>query len=270
MDLRAYLDRIAYSGPTEPALEVLRALHRQHMLNIPFENLDIPLKREIRLELPRIYTKMVRRRRGGFCYEQNGVFAWALRQMGFDLDMLSGRVARGDGGFGPEFDHMLLLVRVGGERWIADVGFGDSFLEPLRLDTTEPQFDRGLEYQIVREKDDYLLLRREDGRLERKFIFNLVPHVFGDYAGMCVYHQTSPHSTFTYRRVCSKATPGGRITLTGTALVVTEEGKRTETEVTSDEQFERFLRVHFGIAIKGFPLLQKEDSPQRHRGTEKK
>jgi N-hydroxyarylamine O-acetyltransferase len=173
--------------------------------------------------------------------------------------MLSGRVARGDGGFGAEFDHMLLLVRLEGERWIADVGFGDSFLEPLRLDTQEAQFDRGLEYQIVRDKDDYLLLRREDGRLERKYLFNLMPHAFRDFAGMCVYHQTSPHSTFTFRRVCSRATPGGRITLTGTALVITEEGKRMETEITSDEQFERFLRVHFGIAIKGFPPLARKD-----------
>ena len=263
MDLRAYLDRIGYSGPPQPTLPVLRELHRHHMLAIPFENLDIPLKREIRLELPRIFTKMVRRRRGGFCYEHNGLFAWALREIGFDLDMLSGRVARGDGGYGAEFDHMLLLVRVEGERWIADVGFGDSFIEPLRLETTEPQFDRGLEYQIVREKDDCLLLRREDGRLERKYLFNLVPHQFSDYAGMCVYHQTSPHSTFTYRRVCSKATPTGRITLTGTALVITEAGKRSETEVTSDEQFERYLRVYFGIAIKGFPPLQKKDEPKR-------
>ena len=268
MDLRAYFDRIGYSGPTDPGLQVLRDLHRHHMLAIPFENLDIPLKREIRLEVPRIYTKMVRRRRGGFCYEQNGLFGWALREMGFDLDMLSGRVARGDGGFGAEFDHMLLLVRVGGERWIADVGFGDSFLEPLRLDNPEPQFDRGLEYQIVREKNDYLLLRREDGRLERKYLFNLVPHVFSDYAGMCVYHQTSPHSTFTYRRICSKATPAGRITLTGTALIITEEGQRSETPITSDEQFERCLRVHFGIAIKGFPPL--EPNPPRRGGDAEK
>lgn len=270
MDLRAYLDRIGYSGPAEPTLQVLRTLHLQHMLTIPFENLDIPLKREIRLELPRIYDKMVRRRRGGFCYEQNGLFAWALREAGFDVDMLSGRVARADGGYGAEFDHMLLLVRVNGERWIADVGFGDSFVEPLRLDTSTAQFDRGLEYQIVQEKDDYLLLRREDGRLERKFLFNLLPHEFQDYAGMCVYHQTSPHSTFTYRRVCSKATAGGRITLTGTALIITEEGKRSETEITSDEQFERFLRVHFGIAIKGFPPLQKSSPPRSHGSTEKK
>ena len=268
MDLRAYLDRVGYSGPLEPTLDVLRTLHRQHMLTVPFENLDIPLKREIRLDLERIYDKMVRAGRGGFCYEQNGLFCWALREIGFDVDMLSARVARGDGGYGQEFDHMLLLVRIEGERWIADVGFGDSFLEPLRLDTQVPQFDCGLEYQIVRDADSYLLLRREDGRLEKKFLFKLAPRQLSDYAEMCVYHQTSPHSTFTYRRVCSKATPTGRITLTGTSLIVTEDGKRTETPIASDEEFERMLRVHFGIALKGFPPLdlskqQRTSPPQR-------
>ena len=255
MDLRAYLDRLGYSGPRTPTLDTLRALHRQHMLTIPFENLDIPLKHEIRLELPRIYDKMVRSGRGGFCYEQNGLFCWLLRELGFDVDMLSGRVARGDGGYGEEFDHMLLLVRIDSERWIADVGFGDSFVETLRLDTQEAQFDRAMEYQIVRDGDNYLLLRREDGRLEQKFLFTLAARQFSDYAAMCRYHQTSPHSTFTYRRVCSKATPAGRITLTGTSLIVTEEGRRSETPIASDEEFERMLRVHFGIALKGFPPL---------------
>jgi len=257
MDLGAYLHRIGSSGPTAPTLDVLRALHRHHMLAIPFENLDIPLKCEIKLELERIYDKMVTRGRGGFCYEQNGLFCWALRQIGFDVDMLSARVAREDGGYGPEFDHMLLLVRVSGERWLADVGFGDSFVEPLRLDTPEPQVDGGLEYQVAREGEKYLLLRREDGRLEKKFLFNLNPHVLSEYGEMCVYHQTSPQSSFTRRRVCSRATGKGRVTLTGTSLIVTEEGKRTETEIASEQQFVDFLRDHFAIDLPEFLRLER-------------
>ncbi len=252
MDLPRYLARLAYPGSTTPSLDVLCALHRQHLRSIPFENLDIPLHREIVLDPVRIYDKMVTRSRGGFCYEQNGLFCWVLRQIGYDVDMLSGRVARGDGGYGPEFDHMLLLVRLDGERWIADVGFGDSFTEPLRLDATEPQFDRGMEYQLVRDGDDYLLLRREDGRLEKKFLFNVTPHVLSDYAEMCIYHQTSPHSSFTHRRVCSKATPTGRITLTGTSFIVTDGGRRFEKEIASEEQFVAVLREQFGIDLPEF------------------
>ncbi len=252
MDLRAYLDRIAYSGPETPSLDVLRDLHRQHMLTIPFENLDIPLKREIVLDLEAIYEKVVVRGRGGFCYEQNGLFAWALRQIGFDLDMLSARVARADGGYGQEFDHMLLLVRVYSGRWLADVGFGDSFVEPIRLDTPEPQFDRGLEYQIAEDQGAFLLLRREEGRLERKYLFTLQPHTLADYAAMCVYHQTSPHSTFTYRRVCSRATPTGRITLTGTNFILTDSGSRYETQIADEKEFVRVLKESFGIDLPDF------------------
>ena len=222
------------------------------MLAVPFENLDIPLKCEIRLDLERIFEKIVTSRRGGFCYEQNGLFAWALREIGFDLDMLSARVARVDGSYGEEFDHMLLLVRVEGE-WLADVGFGDNFLEPLRLDTTSVQLDRGLEYQLVREGSGYLLLRREEGKWERKYLFTLQPRRYPEYAGMCTYHQTSRLSSFTRKRVCSLATPSGRITLTEKALIVTENGQRTETPVASVAEFERLLIQHFGIGLTGFP-----------------
>jgi N-hydroxyarylamine O-acetyltransferase len=249
--LQRYLDRIGYSGPVEPTLAVLRDVHRHHMLAVPFENLDIPLGCEIRLDVERIFDKIVGHHRGGFCYEQNGLFAWALREIGFDLDRLAARVARADGSYGREFDHMLLLVRVEGE-WIADVGFGDNFLEPLRLDTLQPQLDRGFEYQLARESSGYLLLRREEGKWERKYLFTLTPRRYPEYAEMCVYHQTSPLSSFTQKRVCSLATPGGRITLSEKAFIVTEAGKRTETPVASVADFERLLAHYFGIHLTGF------------------
>jgi N-hydroxyarylamine O-acetyltransferase len=252
--LQRYLDRIRYAGLAEPTLTVLREMHRHHMLTVPFENLDIPLKCEIRLDLERIFDKIVGRHRGGFCYEQNGLFAWALREIGFDLDMLSARVARVDGSYGEEFDHMLLLVRVDGE-WIADVGFGDNFLEPLCFDTKKTQLDRGLEYQFVREGSGYVLLRREEARWEKKYLFTLTPRRYPEYAEMCVYHQTSPRSSFTRKRVCSLATPTGRVTLSERALIVTERGERTETPVASIAEFERLLVQHFGIGLTGFPPL---------------
>ncbi|HTK95090.1 MAG TPA: arylamine N-acetyltransferase [Terriglobales bacterium] len=253
MDLQAYLERIGYSGPAEPTLAVLRDVHRHHLLAVPFENLDIPLHREIRLDLERIFDKIVGHRRGGFCYEQNGLFAWALREIGFDLDMLSARVARADGSYGRDFDHMLLLVRVAGGEWLADVGYGECFVEPLRFDTTRPQLDRGIEYQVVRDRDGYLLLRRQGEDWKREYLFTLTPRRYPEYAEMCVYHQTSPESSFTHKRLCSLATPQGRITLTERTLTVTEAGKRTETPVASVAEFERLLIQHFGIGLTGFP-----------------
>ena len=126
-DLGAYLDRIGYTGTPDATIETLRALHVAHLLSVPFENLDIHLGRTIVLDESHLFEKIVRQRRGGFCYELNGLFAGMLRALGFRVTMLSAGVARKSGGFGPEFDHMTLTVDVGEEQWLADVGFGDGF-----------------------------------------------------------------------------------------------------------------------------------------------
>src|SRR5512135_3562244 len=106
MDLSPYLDRINYKGTVEPTPSTLRSLHRAHMLAVPFENLDIvPLHREIHLDEPALWEKIVLRRRGGFCYELNGLFAWLLRHCGFDVTYLNGRVFTRAGKLGMDFDH---------------------------------------------------------------------------------------------------------------------------------------------------------------------
>jgi len=129
VDVAAYLHRIHYRGPLAPTAETLRALHLAHHLAVPFENLDIHLGQPIILDEARFYDKIVRRRRGGFCYELNGLFAALLRELGFDVTTLSARVIDTQPGMiGPEFDHLVLLVQLE-ERWLADVGFGDSFRE---------------------------------------------------------------------------------------------------------------------------------------------
>ena len=132
LNVPAYLERIRYKGPTTPDSETLRRLHRAHMLAVPFENLDIGLKREITCDEEAFVSKIVERRRGGFCYEMNGAFAALLWTVGFQVPLLSARVFRADGSRGPDFDHLTLRVDLD-QPWLADVGFGDSFLEPLRL-----------------------------------------------------------------------------------------------------------------------------------------
>ncbi len=103
MDIKAYLDRIDYHGPLEPTAETLRQLHRAHMLAVPFENLDIHLDRPIMLDDAALFSKIVERRRGGFCYEMNGLFAALLGALGFRIDKLAAGVTREGGGFGPPF-----------------------------------------------------------------------------------------------------------------------------------------------------------------------
>src|SRR5216683_1675556 len=138
LNIKAYLDRINYHGSLAPTTATLRALQVAHLLTVPFENLSIHAAQPIVLEDDALFTKIVERRRGGFCYEANGLFAALLRMVGFDVAMLSAEVARAEGGFSQPFDHMTLVVKAE-QRWLVDVGFGDSFLEPLLIDERAEQ-----------------------------------------------------------------------------------------------------------------------------------
>jgi N-hydroxyarylamine O-acetyltransferase len=246
MDLTAYLKRINYTGPLEPTAETLRGLHRAHMLLVPFENLDIHWGNEIVLDQMRIVSKIVEARRGGFCYELNGAFAALLGGLGFDVKLLSAAVAKESGGFGPPFDHLTLLVELN-ERWLADVGFGDSFVEPLLLDETGEQIREGRAYRISRSMDDLLLERREDELWRPQYRFTLRPYRLADFAEMCIYHQTSPDSPFTRKRVCTLATPGGRITLSEDRLIITGDGERSEQRLVDEAEHATALREYFGV-----------------------
>jgi N-hydroxyarylamine O-acetyltransferase len=157
----AYLQRLHYTGLTVPTAETLRALHQAHLLAVPFENLDIHLGRTIALDEGAFYRKIVERRRGGFCYELNGLFAALLRRLGFDVTLLSARVVGADGRFGPEFDHLTLLVQLE-ERWLADVGFGEGFREPLRLDDPGEQAQTHGAYRLSREGETWTYWRRNE------------------------------------------------------------------------------------------------------------
>src|SRR5689334_7918176 len=159
------------------------------MRSVPFENLSIHAGEPIVLDDEALFEKIVVRRRGGFCYEDNGLFAALLRALGFEVSMLSAEVARADGSFGPPFDHMTLLVSLE-ERWLADVGFGDSFVEPLLLDERGEQRQGRRAYRIApdgdaRDEHDerFVLYQREDegGEWEPQYRFTLRPHEFEDY-----------------------------------------------------------------------------------------
>jgi N-hydroxyarylamine O-acetyltransferase len=250
MDVQAYLDRIGYRGPLAPTAETLRALQVAHLLSVPFENLSIHAGQPIVLDDESLFDKVVVRRRGGFCYELNGLFAVLLRALGFQVAKLSASVARADGTFGPDFDHMSLLVTLE-ERWLADVGFGDSFREPLRLDERGEQLE-GVRAFRIDEDGDHLVLLRRDGAgkpWQPQYRFTLQPHEYADNAAMCRYHQTSPESHFTQRTVCSLATPEGRVTLSGMRLITTRGGERQERVVESEEERTVLLRELFGVVV---------------------
>lgn len=249
--LAAYLARINTSGPTEPTLETLRTLHRAHLMAVPFENLDIHLKRPIVLDAGRMFEKIVGQRRGGFCFEQNGLFAEVLRALGFDVSLLAARVSNGDGTFGPEFEHVTLLVKLDAP-YLADVGFGEAFREPLRLVENVEQVQPMGVYRLMREGDTWRYETRDAaGAWQLEYIFWLTPYRLADFAGGCEYHQTSPESHFTQKRFCTLATPDGRITLRDDRLIVTSNGQREEHPIASEAEYTALLAERFGITITG-------------------
>ena len=249
MNIEAYLRRINYTGPAEPGVRTLRELHVAHLLRVPFENLDNHLAREIVLDQDKLVSKIVNEQRGGICYELNGAFGGLLRELGFEVAMLSAGVARAEGGFDPPFDHMTLVVQLE-ERWLADVGFGDSFREPLLLDSRDEQTQTGEAYRLSDAEDEHLILeRREADAWKPQYRFTLQPYELSDFGEMCHYHQTSPESPFTQRRTCSIATPEGRITVTGLRLITTVGGERDERELAGAGEYVAALREHFGVTL---------------------
>ncbi|HEX8502066.1 MAG TPA: arylamine N-acetyltransferase [Pyrinomonadaceae bacterium] len=251
MDVRAYLERIAYRGPLEPTAGTLRLLHVAHLRAVPFENLSIHAGEPVVLDDEALFDKVVRRRRGGFCYELNGLFAALLRALGFEVEMLSAAVMGGAGEFGPEFDHMTLLVKLE-ERWLADVGFGDSFVEPLLLDERGEQKQGARSFSVEGEGARLTLLKREaGGGWVAEYRFGLTPRVYEDFAEMCRFHQTSPESHFTRGRVCTRLTPEGRVTLSRLRLITTDAGGRRELALAGEEEFDAALGEHFGVVMRG-------------------
>jgi len=175
-----------------------------------------------------------------------------LRALGFRVTLLSGRTAGADGAYGPEFDHLTLLVDLD-EPWLADVGFGDCFLQPLRLEPGLEQERGGRIYRLATDPTSlnnvYSVEVMAEGKWKREYAFTLQPRDLSDFAGMCHYHQTSPESHFTRQRVCSLATPDGRVTLSDLTLIETRAGSRKETLLSCDEEWRSKLCELFGVVL---------------------
>jgi N-hydroxyarylamine O-acetyltransferase len=252
----AYLRRIGYDGPLTPSAETLRGIVQAHLLAVPFENLDIvPLGRPIRLEPDALFEKIVLNRRGGFCYEVNGLFSLLLRRLGFEVTLATAQWPTEDGGLTPIFDHMVLLVRCPGEsvRWLADVAAGrQSTARPLRLELDVQQFlpESGVTYRFTQD-GNYTRLSSltPDGEWAQVYSFTEIPRQYADFVERCAYHQTSPDSHFTQSILCSLATPEGRLTIAGDRLITTIDGERQEQEIRNEAELRELLLTHFGIDL---------------------
>ncbi len=214
--------------------------------------LRAPLQRPIELTQQALWDKIIVHRRGGFCYELNGQFALLLKEIGFDVTYLNARVYNRSGKRGREFDHLALLVRIPNQpaSWLADVGFGDSFLEPLTFEEGKVQAQGLRAYRLEPAEGGIDMLQCDyDGKWKRQYFFDLIPRKFpDDYEAACHYHQTSPNPASPAGSVISIATSEGRVTLDDDKLIVTKNGRREERPVSSEER-PSLLQRYFGVVL---------------------
>lgn len=252
MDVDAYLDRIGATRPPAPTGSALRALHEAHLAAVPFENLSIHLGEPIALDEDALFDKIVKRRRGGFCYELNGAFAVVLEALGYTVTRLGARVF-GGGRWGPPFDHLALLVSTpdGAEpSWLVDVGFGAHSRHPLRWDDRAEQVDPDGRFTLV-DTDGGDVEVVKDGAPQ--YQVELRPRMLADFGPTCWWQQTSPDSHFTRDTICSRVDGGGRVTISGRTLIRTRDGVRTEKPLASDEAVLAAYRDWFGIRLDRVP-----------------
>jgi len=244
-----YIERIGYQGELRPTLFNLARLQKTHLLNVPFENLDIHYDVTIDLDLTKIYDKLVVRKRGGFCYELNGLFAQLLRQLGYKTRIVSARVYKPEQQhYGQEYDHLAIIVTLDQTDYLVDVGFGEFIFNPLELNMGKVQSDPRGDFILEKQADGYIKVSRLEGDKESpEYIFKEKERDFSEFSGMCHYHQTSPDSHFPKKKLISRPTENGRVTLTNTLLKITE-GTQTIRETPFEaSQFGHSLKEWFGL-----------------------
>jgi len=255
MRLDAYLERIGYSGDVQPSAAVLAALHLAHATHIPFENLDVLRGVPIRLDLESLQGKLVDARRGGYCYEQNLLFAAVLEKLGFQVTRLAARVRYRATQINPR-THMLLLVDVDGARWLADVGFGaEGLLLPVPFGSEEESRQFAWTYRVapsprgpgLRDAGDWILQSKHGEEWVDLYGFTLEPQLPIDYEIANHYTSTHPESRFVKGLTVQLPTPGARMALRNRELSVDRDGETVTRVMADEEEVRRVLRETFGL-----------------------
>lgn len=245
--INEYLKVIKYEGVINKNIETLREIHRQHLINIPFENLDIMNKIPLEFNFGSLYNKIIKEGRGGLCYELNGLFLKLLGEIGFDAHYLGAQVSE----YGNEYDHVLLMVKLDGENWLLDVGFGDNFLYPIKLILNEPQKDIKGYYKIVKSNDEqYDLVKSKDNKIYNKqYTFTLKERNLEEFKDRCKWFETSEMSRFNKYKLCAKETENGRISLKDYRLLIIDGENIVEKPINDDIEFKLNLKKLFNIEI---------------------
>lgn len=240
-----YLDRVGFEGEARADGATLSRLCRAHLETVPFENLDVQLGRPLTTDIEAAFDKIVRKRRGGWCYEMNGVFGWVLKEIGFDVTRIAGGVMREKAGDGQIGNHLCLLVKLD-RPYLVDVGFGGSLLGPFPVAET----DRNDAPYVVRLRDvgdGYW--RFSEQAYGEPFSFDFQEHAADEslLARKCVQLQTDPASPFVENLVVQKRSRNAHLILRGRVLTTLSEMGANKRMIGSADEFLVTLRDIFGL-----------------------
>ena len=251
VDLDAYFSRIGYSGPREPTLQTLRAIHALHPAAIAFENLDPLLGRRIHLDMASVERKLVQARRGGYCFEQNGLFSYVLSTLGYSVTGLAARVFIGQTPGRTRRSHMLVKVDLTEGRYIADVGFGGwAMSAPLDLDRDGDQETPHGPFRIVRHDEYFEVQTILDGQWMTLYRFSLEEQLPMDYEISNWFCSTHPESKFTTDLMVARLPLGRRLGLLNRRFSVHYPDGRTERrELTSAVEIAEVLEKEFAVCL---------------------
>lgn len=245
MELQAYLDRIGYQGAVAPTRECLVAIHRCHALAVPYENLDVQLGLPVSQDIGAIYDKIVTRRRGGWCYEMNGLLGWALSQAGFDVQRVTGGVFRRERGDAALGNHLVLLVHLD-RTYVADLGLGDGIREPLPLE--EGRYVQGsLEFRLENLGSGYWRLHNHGFGHPADWDFHQDAADEPLLDATCSRLQRDPASTFVLNLDCELMRADSLVTLTGRVLRHKTAAGTEKTVMRTVDDMHAVLAAHFGI-----------------------
>jgi N-hydroxyarylamine O-acetyltransferase len=248
LDLDAYFRRIEYAGERKPTVASLMDLHLAHATHIPFENLDVMLRRPIRLDLASIESKLVHNNRGGYCYEQNLLFAAVLERLGFSVTLLAARVRFGAQRILPR-THVALAVDVEGDRWLADLGFGScGLLVPIPLVAAEYQ-QFAWTYRLGRESDLWVLQAPVGGVWQDLYVFTLEPQLAVDFEPPNHYVSTHPDSRFVQTLTVQRVATDSRRVLRNTLLTTTTPAGDTCRTLRDSDELLAVLAAEFGLTF---------------------
>jgi len=258
MNLKPYFDRIGFRGDPRPDLETLTTLHRLHPIAIPFENLSTLLGEPVRLDEASLSDKLIRRGRGGYCFEHNSLFQFALEAIGFDLVPIAARVVwNGDKGYVNPRTHMALVVDIAGGRFLCDVGFGGATLTaPLAFVLDRVQATPHEPFRIRARDDLFTLEVQLENGWRATYEFDLQPQKAIDYEAMNHYVHTHPDSHFRYLLMAARPDAEGRFSLGGNKFTRFHRGVATEKRtIATGESLAALLTGHFRLTLPDHPGL---------------